>query len=202
MQKDHPQAQKAMAFEQAALPGSEIAHRAARAAPVRGYAVLASQRSLSLNNDSVFTALRTGMTTSRPRLYAARDVAARRSHAERQQHGLSLEEDITCFRGFQDPDTCLRILAPERDIDSTCLGQFATANRPFSDPSWPKRKLTRLVTEKTRRPFPRRRLQPSLARCSRKSFPQPREHQRARLSPDRAAGCSIPRWPFRRRMTT
>jgi hypothetical protein len=45
-----------------------------------------------------------------------------------------VENGITCFRGFQEQDTCLRILAPEWDIDGTYLGQFASTGTAFLDP--------------------------------------------------------------------
>ena len=133
MKKDHPQAKKAMAFEQAAFDAAKslLGRSGLQLGP--GTKSLLG-RSLSLNNTSVFSALREDLPTVHPRLYAARDVAAQLSEAERTQHQLTLENGITSFRGFQDPGTCLRILAPEWNIDGTYLGQFEAKGSAFLDP--------------------------------------------------------------------
>ncbi len=42
---------------------------------------------------------------------------------KRKDYDLTFEQGTTCFRGFQEKDTCLRVLAPEWDIDKYYLGQ-------------------------------------------------------------------------------
>jgi beta-lactamase superfamily II metal-dependent hydrolase len=133
MKKDHPQAQKAIAFEQAAFDAAKSLLGRPGLNLSSGTRSLLN-RSLSLNNTSVFSALREGLPTVHPRLYVARDVAAQLSEDERTEHQLTLENGVTSFRGFQDPDTCLRILAPEWNIDGTYLGQFEAKGSAFLDP--------------------------------------------------------------------
>jgi hypothetical protein len=63
----------------------------------------------------------------------ARDKAARMDAAEQAKHQLSLEHGVTTFRGFQESGTCLRVLAPEWDIDGTYLGQSTAGGNAFLD---------------------------------------------------------------------
>ncbi len=133
MKKDHPQAQKALAFERAANAAAKaLLERPGLHIGLEARALL--DRSLSIANTGALTALREGLPTAYPRLYVARDVAAQLSEAERAQHQLALEHGVTSFRGFQDAGTCLRILAPEWNIDGTYLGQFKTPGSAFQDP--------------------------------------------------------------------
>jgi beta-lactamase superfamily II metal-dependent hydrolase len=133
MKKDHPQAQKSLAFEQAAFTAAKsLLGRSGLQLGLGAQSLL--NRSLSLANTGALNALREGLPTDLPRLYVARDVAAQLSDADRTQHQLTLENGITSFRGFQDPGTCLRILAPEWNIDGTYLGQFEAKGSAFLDP--------------------------------------------------------------------
>jgi beta-lactamase superfamily II metal-dependent hydrolase len=133
MNQEHPQAQKSLAFENAAFAAAKSLLNRPGLQLSRGAQSLLN-RSLSLNNADVLAALRVNLPTVHPRLYAARDIAGKLSEADRDQHKLSLENGISSFRGFQDPGTCLRILAPEWNIDGTYLGQFAAKGSAFFDP--------------------------------------------------------------------
>jgi len=64
----------------------------------------------------------------------ARDVASQLTNDELYQHKLSMENGITSFRGFRDQNTCIRVLAPEWNIDGTYLGEFVTKSSAFLDP--------------------------------------------------------------------
>jgi beta-lactamase superfamily II metal-dependent hydrolase len=133
MNLTHPEAQKALAFERAAYTAARsLLERPGLHLDLGAQSLLA--RSLSLANTGALSALRQDLPTIHPRLYVARDIAGRLSNAEGDQHKLSLENGITSFRGFQDQGTCLRVLAPEWDIDGTYLGQFAAKGSAFQDP--------------------------------------------------------------------
>jgi beta-lactamase superfamily II metal-dependent hydrolase len=131
MNQSHPQAQRALAFEKAAeavarnlldRPGLHLG---------RGAQSLLAR---SLSNPGALSALRQDLPVKDGRLYAARDIAGQLSDAERTQQKLSLENGLTCFREFREPGTCLRVLAPEWDIDGTYLGQSTIHDNAFLDP--------------------------------------------------------------------
>jgi beta-lactamase superfamily II metal-dependent hydrolase len=133
MDQKHPQTQKALAFEAAAYAAAKsLLERPGLHLALGAQALLF--RSLSLSNTDALSALRKDLKTINPRLYVARDVADHLSKTDQIKHKLSLENGITCFRGFQEQDTCLRILAPEWDIDGTYLGQFSSTSNAFTDP--------------------------------------------------------------------
>ena len=132
MNQAHPQAKKAQAFEKAAFDAARSLLDRPGLHLNDGAQSLLS-RSLSLNNTDVLSALRKGLPTTYPRLYVARDVADKLSDTELAQHKLSLENGVTAFQGFQEAGTCLRVLAPEWDIDGTYLGKFTTAGTAFVD---------------------------------------------------------------------
>lgn len=125
MKQDHPQATKTLAFQ-------NLANDAALALlNRRGLQLAPGVRSLlarSIWNPGALKALRedlalsSGIHAQYP-LYVARDLADRLSAAEREQHQLDYEQSTTCFRGFQEQGTCLRVLSPEWDIDKYYLGQ-------------------------------------------------------------------------------
>jgi hypothetical protein len=98
MNPDHPQARNALAFQ-------------------------------PLTNVGALKALREGLAQASGvypdyPLYVARDLAGRQSPAERGKHKLALEQGATCFHGFRESNTCLRVLAPEWEIDKYYLGQL------------------------------------------------------------------------------
>jgi beta-lactamase superfamily II metal-dependent hydrolase len=133
MNKAHPQAHKAQAFEEMAFEAAKgLLARPGLNLSLGSQSLLA--RSLSLNNTDVLAALRQGMPTTHPRLYVARDVADRMNADERKEHSIGMEDGVATFRGFQDTGTCLRVLAPEWDIDGAYLGRFTPADRAFLDP--------------------------------------------------------------------
>jgi len=124
MKPDHPQAKKTLAFQ-------NLANDAALALQGRGLQLAPGVQSLlhrSIWNPGALKALREGLAQSsgiHPQypLYVARDLADRLSTAEQEQHQLDYEQSTTCFRGFQEKATCLRVLSPEWDIDKYYLGQ-------------------------------------------------------------------------------
>ena len=129
----HPKAQKAMAFEQSAfLAAKSLLERSGLQFTPDVRFLL--ERSLSLCNSSALSAVRENLPADYPRLYIARDIADHLTDAELSIHSLSIENGVTSFSGFSDDDICLRILAPEWDIDGTYLGNFSPQNSPFTDP--------------------------------------------------------------------
>jgi len=136
MKPDHPQAKKTLAFQ-------NMAHAAARGLLERsGLQLAGGTRALlqrSIWNPGALKALRedlpqsSGIYPQYP-LYVARDVAKRLKVQERKQHKLKFEQGSTCFRGFKEPKTCLRVLAPEWDIDKYYLGEGAFDGPALSDP--------------------------------------------------------------------
>ncbi len=125
MKPDHPQATKTLAFQ-------NLANDAALALLERpGLQLAPGVQALlerSIWNPGALQALRedlakaSGIHPQYP-LYVARDLADRLSPAEREQHQLDYEQSSTCFRGFRDRETCLRVLSPEWDIDKYYLGE-------------------------------------------------------------------------------
>jgi beta-lactamase superfamily II metal-dependent hydrolase len=133
MDQKHPEAKNAQAFEEAAyITAKALLDRPGLQLSDGTKSLL--DRSLSLSNTAVFTALRKDLAPLYPRLYVARDIARHLSRPVQTKHKLYLENGITCFRGFKEQNTCLRILAPEWDIDGTYLGQFTAASNVFQDP--------------------------------------------------------------------
>jgi len=132
MDLNHPKAQKALAFEQSAfLAAKSLLERPGLQFTPDVRILL--ERSMSLCNSSALSALRENLPTNYPRLYVARDVAEHLSPDELSTHQLSIENGITSYKGFKEEDICLRILAPEWDIDSTYLGNFSAEDGPFTD---------------------------------------------------------------------
>jgi hypothetical protein len=133
MDLDHPLAQKALAFEQSAfLAAKSLLARSGLHFTPDVHVLL--ERSLSLCNSSVLSALREELPATYPRLYIARDVAEHLSPDELSTHQLSIENGITSYKGFKDEEISLHILAPEWDIDGTYLGKFSAEDSPFTDP--------------------------------------------------------------------
>jgi beta-lactamase superfamily II metal-dependent hydrolase len=122
---NHPQAVKMMAFQDAA-------NRAAMGLKERqGLHLSPDVRALlerSIWNPGALKALHRGFAQTSgifPRypLYVARDLAGRLEPDERETYNLDFEGGTTRFTGFQDEGTCLRVLAPEWDIDKYYLGE-------------------------------------------------------------------------------
>jgi hypothetical protein len=125
LKPDHPEARKTLAFQ-------NLANDAARGLLERsGFQLgpgIQALLSRSIWNPGALKALRedlakaSGIHPDYP-LYVARDLAGRLSAAEQNTHKLGLEQGATCFRGFREPGTCLRVLAPEWNIDKYYLGE-------------------------------------------------------------------------------
>ncbi len=125
MKEDHPQAKGAHALR-------DLADSAGRSLLNRGLSLgpgLYELLSNSIWNPGAMDALRgTGpaekcIDPTCPRLYVSRDIASKLNAADRNKHKLSYEEGTTCFRGFEEDQTCIRLLAPEWDIDGYYLGK-------------------------------------------------------------------------------
>jgi len=127
MKRDHPQAKQAHALQ-------ALADKAARSLQARGLKLSASLDTLIVNtvwNDEAMETLRTTLPRAnriKP-LYVSRDIAdpsatkKRLTAKQRREHKVSFKYGVTCFQDFQEKDTCLRILAPEWDIDGYYLGK-------------------------------------------------------------------------------
>ena len=138
---DHPEAKKMRAFQNLA---NDAAHGLLERS---GLALAPGVQSLlarSIWNPGALAALREGFAKSSGifpdyPLYVARDVAQDLPHrltaAERTKHNLTFEQGVTCFRGFAEPGTCLRVLAPEWDIDKWYLGQGSFDSNALIDQS-------------------------------------------------------------------
>lgn len=141
MNPSHPQANNTQAF--AAMAGKRAAELKGRGlvfAP--GVESLLERSAWSIGNTGALNALRKGLAkASRIQLdyplYVARDVAqdlpGRLSEAQRKTYKLSFEQGTTCFRGFANEHTCLRVLAPEWDVDKWYLGQGSFDANSFVD---------------------------------------------------------------------
>jgi beta-lactamase superfamily II metal-dependent hydrolase len=125
MKPDHPQARKTQAFQDLA---SEVANALLQR---NGLTLAPGMQALlmrSIWNPSALKALRedlaraSGIYPQYP-LFMSRDLAKRLSAAERTGYKLDFQEGTTCFQGFQERGTRLRVLAPEWDIDRYYLGQ-------------------------------------------------------------------------------
>ena len=124
---NHPQAVKMMAFQDAA-------NRAAVGLKERrGLHLAPDVRALlerSIWNPGALEALHRGFAQASGifpcyPLYVARDLADRLEPDERDAYDLDFDGGTTRFHGFQDEGTCLRVLAPEWDIDKYYLGEGA-----------------------------------------------------------------------------
>ncbi len=122
MRPNHPQAKQAQALEL-------LADKSARWLRSLNLGLSAAGEELLAKGISNKTALET-LRVNLPRdnrvtpLYVYRDVAKRESGRNKKHH-LKYSKRTTCFRGFRDNSTCIRILAPEWDIDTYYLGKGA-----------------------------------------------------------------------------
>lgn len=121
----HPQAKKMMAFQEAANDAAQgLVER-------QGLHLAPGTQSLlrrSIWNPGALKALRSGFaeasgTQALYPLYVARDVVEQLTPEQAAAYDLDLDAGATRYRGFQDEGTCLRVLAPEWDIDKYYLGK-------------------------------------------------------------------------------
>ena len=130
MKKDHPQAIGANTLTQLA----EMVIRSLQSRELHLGQGMDTLLKNSIWNPGAMDALRgTGdsdkcLDSQCPRLYAARDIANRITLSERNKFKLAYEEETTCFRDFNESDTCIRILAPEWNIDGYYLGDDFDTN--------------------------------------------------------------------------
>lgn len=125
MKEDHPQAKQSHALQ-------ELANKAAMSILALGLHLRPGLDTLLTNsiwNPGAMKALRTTLPEASKidPLYACRDIAdpdkKRLSADERDKHMVHFKDGTTCLRDFREDDTCLRVLAPEWDIDGYYLGK-------------------------------------------------------------------------------
>jgi len=138
MKPDHPQAAKARALE-------NLAESCALALMQCGFALSpATQERLAritwnICNPEALKALRvdlaqaSGIHPTYP-LYVARDLAERLARERWGDYDIDQDQNTTCFHGFRDRNTCLRVLAPEWDIDRFYLGRDTLVDGPLLEP--------------------------------------------------------------------
>jgi beta-lactamase superfamily II metal-dependent hydrolase len=136
MKPDHPQAKRMREFQNLA---NDAALALLQLRELRWAPGALSLLERSVWDHAALEALREGLAQASrafPQypLYVARDLADRLSAAERAAHNIDSTEGTTCFRGFQEQETCLRVLAPEWDIDKYYLGGGAVYGDPLVDP--------------------------------------------------------------------
>jgi hypothetical protein len=139
MNQKHPQAKKLRSFQDLAGKRADdlLNRKGLPLAP--GVKSLLERSAWNICNKEALDALRTGLAKDsniQPDypLYIARDLANRQSPMERNKYKLDFNQDTTCFRGFQESGTCLRVLAPEWDIDKWYLGKGSFDSNAFADP--------------------------------------------------------------------
>lgn len=125
MMKDHPQAEASNSF-------CAMASRAVQSFPNNELAINPELNTLLQNsiwNPGAMEALRGSDDATKcldqncPRLYISRDIANRKNAEEQQKYKISYKDGTTCFRDFKEAETCIRVLAPEWDIDGYYLGR-------------------------------------------------------------------------------
>lgn len=57
-------------------------------------------------------------------LYVCRDIAKKMEPGDLKKHSIAFKNGTTCFRDFKEEKTCIRVLAPEWDIDRYYLGKI------------------------------------------------------------------------------
>jgi beta-lactamase superfamily II metal-dependent hydrolase len=127
MDPAHPQAKEAHARQ-------AVAEASALALMQHGFSLSPATRermercTWNICNPWALVALREGLAKAsgiEPAypLYVARDLAAQAKRRQPGDYEIDLNRGSTRFRGFQEPGTCLRVLAPEWDIDGYYLGE-------------------------------------------------------------------------------
>jgi beta-lactamase superfamily II metal-dependent hydrolase len=125
MNEDHEQAKKMWEFQNLANDASQsLLDR-------QGLNLAPGVRSLlarSIWNKGALEALRHGFATTSEitghyPVYIARDLVDQDESLDLDHLKLSAEAGITTFKGFQDENTSLKVLAPEWDIDKFYLGK-------------------------------------------------------------------------------
>ncbi len=130
MNEDHPQAQKSRRLQTLSMQTAEALMAEAQTLGLS--ATDQAMLNLNISNPRALDALRNppgvaGETIApqAPRLYVSRDKFDGLDEPGFKKADLSLEQGAMCWRGFQEPGTVLRVLAPEWDIDGCYLGKTA-----------------------------------------------------------------------------
>jgi beta-lactamase superfamily II metal-dependent hydrolase len=130
MKVDHPQAKEAHSLEQ-------LAERAAISLQNRSLPLSPGLRGLlqnSICNKNALKALRDSEPAGEvidpacPRIYICRDIRKELKTPERAQYNMEYANGTTCFTGFVEKTTRIRVLAPEWDIDQWYLGKNANGS--------------------------------------------------------------------------
>jgi beta-lactamase superfamily II metal-dependent hydrolase len=124
MMQDHPQAEKSHALQ-------ALAERAASSILSRGVTKEMGLDTLltnALSDPRALEALRVTLPKANgiEVLYVSRDLAdpdMKMDVGKKQNHKLSFDKGTSCLKGFKESGTCLRILAPEWNIDGYYLGE-------------------------------------------------------------------------------
>ena len=121
MNEDHPQASQSHALE-------ELADKTVRSFLALGLRLSPGLETLLKNsiwNPSAMEALRVTLPNANniDPLYVCRDIAERLGAADQNNHKICFKDGTTCFQDFRESDTCIRVLAPEWNIDGYYLGE-------------------------------------------------------------------------------
>lgn len=121
MKENHPQASQSHALQ-------ELTDRAVRSFLALGLRLSPGLETLLMNsicNPSATEALCVTLPNANniDPLYVCRDIAERLGAADRDKHQICFKDGTTCFQGFRESDTCIRVLAPEWNIDGYYLGE-------------------------------------------------------------------------------
>lgn len=137
IKEDHPQARKSR--EVMELVDSVAREFLDSSGSLADDDVLREMLAVSLSNHDVLKALRGTAEMPNPnfpsytqRLYVCREPEGPDGAAYREQlaaRGLVLEGGSLCYRGFHEPTTTIRVLAPEWDIDGWYLGRETPETR-------------------------------------------------------------------------
>ena len=121
MKKDHPQAEQSIAL-------AKLTDKAANSLRNRGLHLRYGLDTLLMNsiwNPGAIKALRVTLPkdSNIEPVYMCRDIAKKLKEKDRKKHKLIFSGRTTCLQDFQESGTCLRVLAPEWDIDGYYLGK-------------------------------------------------------------------------------
>lgn len=129
MKEDHPQASRSRALQ-------ELTDKTVRSFLARGLHLSPGLETLLTNsiwNPGAIKALRVTLPNASniDPLYVCRDIAKRLGTADRNKHQIRFKDGTTCLQDFQESDTCIRVLAPEWDIDGYYLGETEKDDYPL-----------------------------------------------------------------------
>lgn len=121
MKKEHPQASQSHALR-------KLTDKTVRSFLALGLRLSPRLETLLMNsiwNPGAMEALRVTLPNANniDPLYVCRDIAERLGAADQNKHQICFKDGTTCFQDFRESDTCIRVLAPEWNIDGSYLGK-------------------------------------------------------------------------------